>query len=119
MKNIKNISNIIKALADEGRLRIVILLLAKTGLCVCEIKEVIGLSQPTISSHLKQLVSAGILDYKKEGLWVNYSISEEIDSNIRKIIENLYILLQQDGQIKEDIRKIKRVDRKSICQRKT
>ncbi|MDZ7837100.1 MAG: metalloregulator ArsR/SmtB family transcription factor [Actinomycetota bacterium] len=45
----------------------------KEGLCVCEIKEVIGLSQPTISSHLKLLEAAGLVESKKEGIWVKLS----------------------------------------------
>ncbi len=47
---------------------------------MCEIKEIIGLAQPTISSHLKLLENAGLIESNKEGLWVNYNISANLDS---------------------------------------
>ena len=63
-------------------MRIIGLLDSKEDLCVCEITAIIGLSQPTISSHLKLLESAGLIDHKKEGLWVNYSINSGMDPDI-------------------------------------
>ena len=55
MLSLKKLIKILKALADENRLRIVSLVKSKQDLCVCEITAIIGLSQPTISSHLKKL----------------------------------------------------------------
>ncbi|MCL4386710.1 MAG: metalloregulator ArsR/SmtB family transcription factor [Cyanobacteria bacterium] len=52
------------------------MLLYKSELCVCEIQEIIGLSQPTISFDLKKLEEAEIITYSKSGLWVNYAINE-------------------------------------------
>ncbi|MBC7334297.1 MAG: winged helix-turn-helix transcriptional regulator, partial [Actinobacteria bacterium] len=75
MGKLTNYTKILKALADENRLRILALLKAseniKKDICVCEIQSIIGLSQPTISSHLKVLENAELIEYKKNGLWVN------------------------------------------------
>jgi ArsR family transcriptional regulator len=59
--NLKKITKILKALADESRIRIIALLKERNVLCVCEITEIIGLSQPTISSHLKKLQDAEVI----------------------------------------------------------
>ena len=74
--DLKNVEKIIKALADKNRLRIICLLLEKKDLCVCEITYIIGLSQPTISSHLRLLENAGLIESSKDGLWVNYNINK-------------------------------------------
>ncbi len=117
MGNLKNITKILKALADEGRLRIMVLLYYKQGSCVCEIKEVIGLSQPTISSHLKLLETAGLLESEKEGLWVNYRLAQDMENDARALIEQLYCRLKMDGKIKRDMEKIKNINRHNICKR--
>ena len=70
----KKIIKILKALSDENRLRIICLIFQNSGLCVCEIQEIIGLSQPTISFNLKKLEDAELINHSKSALWVNYSI---------------------------------------------
>jgi len=86
-QNIRNIEKIIKALADKNRLRIICLLNEKQDLCVCEITDIIGLSQPTISSHLRLLENAGLVESDKDGLWVNYNINSLAELFSRKSIE--------------------------------
>ncbi len=65
-----------KALADETRLTILLLLNAKAR-TVSEIVEFFSLSQPTISRHLIQLKQAGLLDSRRRGQQVIYSLNEE------------------------------------------
>ncbi len=117
MENLKNMVKTIKALADEGRLRIILLLMERDNLCVCEIKEVIGLSQPTISIHLKSLQNAGLIESKKEGLWVNYCIRKEMKGEIKKIVEGIKNSLAGDSKIEDDRKKIRKVDRRKICKK--
>jgi ArsR family transcriptional regulator len=64
----------IKALADPTRLKI-IQLLRHGELCVCEIFTAMDKPQPTVSHHLNILKKAGFLKYRKEGVWVHYSLS--------------------------------------------
>lgn len=66
----------LKALADPARLRLVSMVAAHDGqeACVCDLIEPLGLSQPTVSHHLKILVDAGILNRDKRGVWAYYSI---------------------------------------------
>ena len=85
--DLKNIEKIIKALADKNRLRMIYLLNEKQDLCVCEITDIIGLSQPTISSHLRLLENAGLIESYKDGLWVNYNINSQAGLFSRKLVE--------------------------------
>lgn len=67
---------VIKALADRHRLRIVNLLLGAgdEAVCVCEIQPTLGLSQGTVSHHLKQLVEAGLIEREKRGTYSYYAL---------------------------------------------
>ena len=113
----KKTIKILKALSDENRLRIICLLFHKSGLCVCEIQEIIGLSQPTISFDLKKLEEAEIITHSKSGLWVNYSINENLDTNLKNIINLLINEVKNDKKIKEDLKKAEKVSRIEICKK--
>lgn len=117
MIKLDKLNKILKALADPGRIRIIALLSKKKSLCVCEIQSIIGLSQPTISSHLKLLESSGLVEFKKDGLWVNYNLRSDMDDNVKKLIESIVNILKKDEKIIEDIKKIRSVDRREICRR--
>ena len=117
-QKLKQTTKIIKALADENRIRILCLLKNKKDLCVCEITEIIGLAQPTISSHLKLLENAGLIESFKDGLWVNYNISSFLDSFSSEFIEVLYKNLKNDMQIKIDEENAKKINRDAICRKK-
>jgi ArsR family transcriptional regulator len=67
---------VIKALADRHRLRIVNLLLGagEEAVCVCEIQPTLGLSQGTVSHHLKQLVEAGLVERETRGTYSYFSL---------------------------------------------
>lgn len=67
---------IVKAVADPTRLRLLSLVAAHEGAeaCVCDLTQPIGLSQPTISHHLKILVDAGLLSRDKRGVWAYYAL---------------------------------------------
>jgi ArsR family transcriptional regulator len=66
----------LKAIADPARLRLISMVAAHDGAeaCVCDLQEPLGLSQPTVSHHLKVLVDAGILRREKRGTWAYFSL---------------------------------------------
>ena len=68
-------AELFKALADPARVRIVNLL-ASAGepVCACHLNEFVGLSQPTVSHHLKKLVEVGLLDREQRGKWAYFSL---------------------------------------------
>jgi len=78
-------SRFFKALADKTRLRILSLLRVRE-MCVCEIMIALDLTQPTASHHLGILGNAGLLNYRKEGKWVYYSLANlKLFENLRKL----------------------------------
>lgn len=66
----------LKAMADPTRLRLLSLIAAHEGgeACVCDLIEPVGLSQPTVSHHLKQLTEAGLVTREKRGVWAYFTI---------------------------------------------
>jgi ArsR family transcriptional regulator, arsenate/arsenite/antimonite-responsive transcriptional repressor len=71
-----DLAQLLKALADPTRLRLVSMVAAHENgeACVCELTEPLGLTQPTISHHLKVLIDAGILTRDKRGVWAYYAL---------------------------------------------
>jgi len=68
-----------KAVADPARLRLLSLVAAHEGgeACACDLVEPLGLSQPTVSHHLKVLVQAGLLTRDKRGVWAYFALVPE------------------------------------------
>jgi ArsR family transcriptional regulator len=68
-------AELFRALADPARVRVLNLLATSDEpVCVCNLIEPLGLSQPTVSHHLKKLVDAGLLDREQRGKWAYFSI---------------------------------------------
>jgi ArsR family transcriptional regulator, arsenate/arsenite/antimonite-responsive transcriptional repressor len=79
---------VFKALADPGRVRIMNLLAnADAPVCVCDLTPELGLSQPTVSFHLKKLVQAGLLEREQRGVWAFYSVNREVLERLGTIFE--------------------------------
>ena len=76
---------IFRALGDPGRLRLLSFLAAQPGgeACVCNLTEPLGLSQPTVSHHLKVLNDAGFVTREKRGTWAYYRLVPEALSILR------------------------------------
>lgn len=72
----KELSPFFKALCEEVRLKIIGLLIPRE-LCVCEIMEYLNLSQSSVSHHMKILKQAGLVNDRREGKWVFYSLNKE------------------------------------------
>lgn len=77
-------ARLLKALADPARLRLLALLARQDGgeACVCDLVEPVGLSQPTVSHHLKVLADAGFVTREKRGVWVYYTL---VPSTVREL----------------------------------
>ncbi|MCZ4339219.1 ArsR/SmtB family transcription factor [Shewanella colwelliana] len=71
-------TSIFKALADETRLKSLLLILDQQELCVCELMQALGESQPKISRHLAQLRKAKLLSDRRQGQWVFYRINPDL-----------------------------------------
>ncbi|MDD5258871.1 MAG: metalloregulator ArsR/SmtB family transcription factor [bacterium] len=114
---LKAAEKVFKALADKNRLRI-LKMLQRKPMCVCEIREVLGLAQPTVSKHLKILKDAGIIEDWQDGLWTNYQLKPQ-NIYAKKIAASMEGWLNEDGCITQDLTAAKKASRlKLYCCRK-
>jgi ArsR family transcriptional regulator len=67
----------LRVVADPARLRLLSLIGASGEVCVCDLTDVLGLSQPTVSHHLKVLTDAGLLEREQRGRWAYYRLRPE------------------------------------------
>ncbi|AKP65252.1 ArsR/SmtB family transcription factor [Levilactobacillus koreensis] len=81
-------AQVIKAMADENRLKIIDLLSCGT-LCACEILENFDFTQPTLSHHMKVLQTAGIVSAVKKGRWQYYTLLPEFTTEFPEFIKQL------------------------------
>lgn len=79
--------DVFKVLNDETRLRIVHLIMQHNELCVCELTEALHIIQPKISRHLAILRKSGILKDRREGQWIFYSISKDLEDWINQLLD--------------------------------
>jgi ArsR family transcriptional regulator, arsenate/arsenite/antimonite-responsive transcriptional repressor len=106
---------IFKALSDTSRLRILKALQMRI-LCVCEIRELLGLANSTVSQHLSVLKDAGFIVEEKDGKWVNYMInSRSNDPRVISILTTLDFWINDNEIIDNDKKMLAKLDRKIIC----
>jgi ArsR family transcriptional regulator, arsenate/arsenite/antimonite-responsive transcriptional repressor len=110
----KQFIRVMKALSDPNRVKMIKILQSRP-LCVCEIKETLGIAQSTASKHLKLLEDAGLVRSFKDGLWVNYSLADGSDSPYSaNLIGNLKHWLEDDDDIKNLNRILPTIHRNTI-----
>jgi ArsR family transcriptional regulator len=99
----KNEARIFKLLSDETRLR-TLMLLARGELFVCQIMAVLGISQPLVSRNLALLAGAGLLEERREGKLVFYSLKKDLPPILKGIISILRAELRGDPVFAADMR---------------
>jgi ArsR family transcriptional regulator len=81
-------ADLFKALADPARVRIVnVLATSGEPVCVCHLVEPLGLSQPTVSHHLKKLTEAGLLDREQRGKWAYYALRPQAADTLAAVVD--------------------------------
>lgn len=110
----KEVMAITKALADENRTR-VLMFLQGGELCVCQIMELLGLAPSTVSKHLNILHQAGLVESRKEGRWIYYSLPRrDASPRARSAIRWLKQSLADEPRVAQDAKKVKAVGRMSL-----
>jgi ArsR family transcriptional regulator len=113
----KEFTRVMKALSDSNRVKILKMLQQKT-LCVCEMREALQISQPAVSKHLKVLEDAGLVDFKKDGLWVNYHLTDGSRSPyVASLLGNLRHWLENEPEIAAIKEKLPGINREEVCRR--
>jgi len=89
----RDLVTVFKALADETRLQMLALLLRHGELCVCDLEHVLGVSQSASSRHLKTLLQAGLLDYRRRAVWVHYRVADDLGAERTIVLDAVKRLL--------------------------
>ena len=114
----ENTLEILKALSDRNRLRIVSALMSHDELCACQITEVLQVSGATASRHLSVLQHAGLLSSRKDGRWVYYRLAPPAGMKpVLKWIESARI---ESGQLEDDqnaLNQIIEITREDLCRK--
>ena len=111
----KSFVKVMKALSDPNRVKIIKLLQQKY-MCVCELQAALNLAQPTVSKHLKILEEAGFVDFQKDGLWVDYHLTDGRSSPYAaSLLGNLKHWLNDDSEIAELVKKAPFINREEVC----
>ena len=100
----RGLAGVFKALSDESRLRILNLLFHSGELCVCDIESVMGFTQTKVSRHLSYLKRTGLVEDRRQGLWMLYSIARPKDEEQRRVVDFLGSLLKANVVAKRDAR---------------
>jgi ArsR family transcriptional regulator len=84
----ERLASALKVIADPARLRLLSLIQAQPGheACVCHLTEPLGLTQPTVSHHLKLLLQAGLVEREQRGSWAYFRIREEPLTALRALL---------------------------------
>jgi ArsR family transcriptional regulator len=84
----ERLAQALKTVADPARLRLLSLIRAQPGgeACVCHLTEPLGLSQPTVSHHLKVLLGAGLVERERRGSWAYYRVVPERLASLRDVL---------------------------------
>lgn len=110
----KAFTKVMKALSDPNRVKIIKLLQQKS-MCVCEMRAALEISQPSVSKHLKILEEADLVDYHKDGLWVNYYLTDGKKSPYAaSVLGNLKHWLEDDPEIVGLVKKVPFLNREEL-----
>lgn len=79
VEDAQRLARVFKALGDPTRVRLLSMIAAHSGgeACVCDLTEPVGLAQPTVSHHMKQLADAGLVTREQRGRWAYYALVPE------------------------------------------
>jgi len=104
-----------KALSEPSRVKIM-KMLQRRVMCVCEIQEALGIAQSTASKHLKILEDAGLITYYKEGLWINYKLTDGANNPYTaNMVGNLKHWLEDEPEVLELVKRLPEIQREIIC----
>jgi ArsR family transcriptional regulator len=106
MKAASSVDQMFRAFSDRTRLRI-LSMLRQGELCVCEIVDVLGVPQPKASRHLAYLRRAGLVEARREGLWMYYRLAPARNAFHTKLLDCLTCCCEDVPQLARDANKLK------------
>jgi len=113
-------AQLFKALAEPARLRILNLLVHGGELCNCQVEAVTGYRNPKISRHFQFLKHAGLIQFRREGTWIFYSLRQSESDRLQAVQALLPLLAQWHPICVEDLERWKTIAQRplsEICSR--
>ena len=101
--------NILKALADKNRLRIVLALVRNGEMCACQITELLQVAGATASRHLSLLTNAGLVETRKEGRWIYYRIIPDFYHHHQELFKWLQNQVQHSPDVEADRQTLEKI----------
>nr|WP_201317677.1 metalloregulator ArsR/SmtB family transcription factor [Paenibacillus sp. EPM92] len=88
MNHIQEMSELLKILSDQSRLSM-LALLREGELCVCDLVELVGLSQPGVSQHLKKMKAVGLVNETRKSQWIYYSLNIDDKPYVKAVLDTI------------------------------
>ncbi len=117
-ENMKTTVNIFKSLADETRLRLLLLLQGQPELCVCDLMHALDMPQSTVSRHLAYLKKHGWLQDRRGGVWMYYTLNKKLASLLQAQLVLVIATLNNDPLCRADQNRLiayQRTKERSSC----
>lgn len=111
--DVRPITRLFRALGDETRVRIVALL-THGALCVCHIEAALDLSQPNASRHLGTLRAAGVVEPRRDGNWVYYELTDQLDDECQRVLSALRSFAARET-LRKDLDRLRKVKGPGSC----
>ena len=111
---VQPLAKLMKALADETRLRIVALL-AHGELCVCHVESGLDIPQPTASRHLAVLRNAGVVEARRDGSWIHYRLATQADPTSERVLQALVEEFGRADVLAADVDRLRRTKGPTSC----
>jgi ArsR family transcriptional regulator len=112
-----NPTDFFTALANDTRLRCLVLLISHEELCVCELTHATGAAQPHVSRHLAQLRELGLVSDRREGLWVYYRIHRALPAWAQRVLEETAAGVREQSPFADDAQALARMPGRPSAQR--
>lgn len=110
----KDIAGVFKALSDETRIRIFRLLL-EGELCICDLMEVLELPQSKVSRHMAYLKHSGLVDDRREGVWIYYSLREPQSKLHEYLMRCIHDCFEEHEVFNRDLQRLKSFEAEKTC----
>lgn len=111
----QNLAKAFKALSDESRLRIINLLLHSGELCVCDIESIMGCTQTKVSRHLSYLKSVGLINVRRQALWMLYSIPKPKSDEHKKLLDCVRTIVGSNPVAQRDAKQLIKNVKSGCC----
>ena len=104
---VDELETVFKALADKTRLRI-LALLGPNEVCVCHIHDSLGVPQPTVSRHLAYLRRVGLVDVRRDGVWMHYQVARSLNPLVQGVLSAAVAAVSQVATTHQDRKQFQR-----------